>query len=76
MHLNKHINETFSKLNKGSMLNSVSYKDHISCIFHNHIVRIYQDKVYLVYALEDIEYEIVKPVEIDYINSVIQDDGV
>lgn len=75
MRINKHINDIVEKVNKDYVLSIEEYNDHISCICRNHIIRIYQDKIYIIYAYENVETEIVKPSDIEYVNIVLQENN-
>lgn len=48
------------------------HKDHISLIYKNHIVEIYQFFIKIIYILEDnTDEEIIKPSDIEYINAIL-----
>lgn len=51
------------------------YKDHISLIYHYHIIKIYQERIYIIYIKEtSTEEEVIKPLDVYYINQIIQNE--
>ena len=70
--MNNKLEKILDKINK-HYISYNRYRDHISLIYHYHIVKIYQERIYITYIKENNnETEVIKPLDVDYINQIIQ----
>lgn len=72
--MNNNLEKIFNKINK-YYIECYKYNDHISIIYHYHIIKIYAERIIIIYILEeDHEEEVIKPLDVDYINQIIQNE--
>ena len=65
----KYIESLLQKINV-PWLEQRDYNDHISLIYPFHIIKIYRERIRILYISDIVEEEIIKPSEVQYLNLI------